>query len=94
MVHLLIGAFCATILFLFLRYAGKKDSKPGRSKLLIIILEIIFIAFVIELIYGFFQEGAFKGALIMGLMFGFPCIVAGILIYRWTFSTKKSNSNE
>ena len=93
MVHLLTGALCATLLFLFLRLAMKKGIKPGIARLLIIILQSTFIAFVLELIIGFVQEGALKGALIMGLIFGFPCIVTGILIYRWVIKDQKTISH-
>ena len=48
--------------------------------MLVMILEFIYIIFVLELIYGFIEEGALKGGLVMGLVFGFP--VSGLITYR------------
>jgi len=42
-------------------------------KIISLLAEIVFIAFVFELIWGFILEGPYKGALLMGLIFGFPC---------------------
>ena len=87
MYHLIIGILCTTVFFLILNKLREMGIKPGLWKMLVMILEFIYIIFVLELIYGFIEEGALKGGLVMGLVFGFPCIVAGLLTFRWIFKS-------
>lgn len=90
MVHLIIGIVCTSLFFLFMQFLQKKGIIPGAGKTALILLEILYMIFVLELIYGFIMEGAVKGALVMGLIFGFPCIVAGLLLYRWILKASKN----
>ena len=87
MYHLIIGILCTAIFFLLMNKLRDRGIKPGLWKTLLMILEFIFIIFVLELTYGFVEEGALKGGLVMGLVFGFPCIVTGLLISRWIYKT-------
>ena len=55
---------------------------------------LIYSVFVLELIYGFLSEGASRGALVMGLIFGFPALIWGVLLARFVFTKRKTDEYE
>ena len=53
------------------------------------ILGLLYAVFVLEIILSFIQEGAIRGALIVGLIMGFIAVVWGVLLGRFVFNHKK-----
>lgn len=91
LVHLLTGALCATLLFLSIIYLKPVPGKVSITKWLIIVAEIMYLGFVVEMVAGFIDERALQAALVMGSIFGTIAIIGAVIIYRFIFL--KSNSS-
>ncbi len=85
-VHLIIGALAMASLLLLVDYARKNDLTLKWWHWLLTGLGIIYAIFVLELIVGFFGEGAPQAALVMGGMTGIVAIVWGVLLRRFVFT--------
>ena len=84
-VHILIGALAMASLLLLADYARKNDLTLKWWHWLLTLLGIIYAVFVLELIVGFFGEGAPQAALVMGGMTGIGAVVWGVLLKRFVF---------
>jgi len=73
-------------LLLLVDYARKNDLTLKWWHWLLTGLGIIYAIFVLELIVGFFGEGAPQAALVMGGMTGIVAIVWGVLLRRFVFT--------
>jgi len=93
-IHLLIGIFCTSLLFLLIRYSEQKQLKITRWQWILTLAEIAYLLFVLELIAGFIEEGSWKAALVMGSIFGFIAIIGAVLLGRFVFGIKKSHGLE
>lgn len=89
LIHLLIGAFCASLLFILYRFVDIKKIHLSKWKWALILSEIFYLVFVLELIVSFVEEGAPKAALVMGSLFGFIAIIGAVLLGRFVFKVKK-----
>ena len=87
-VHLLIGALAGACLLLLVDYARKNDLPLKWWHWLLTVLGIFYAVFVLELIVGFFSEGAPQAALVMGGMTGIVAVVWGVLLKRFVFAKK------
>ena len=83
--HLLIGAFAMASLLLLVDYARKNELTLKWWHWLLTGLGILYAVFVLELIVGFFGEGAPQAALVMGGMTGIVGVVWGVLLHRFVF---------
>ncbi|MCP4140139.1 MAG: hypothetical protein GY755_07595 [Chloroflexi bacterium] len=88
--HLLIGALAGASLLLLVDYARKKELTLKWWHWLLTILGIIYAIFVLELIVGFFSEGAPQAALVMGGMTGIVGVVWGVLLRRFVFAKQSA----
>jgi len=90
-VHILIGCLCTSVISYLIYYANKKHIKLKVWQWFIVIIEVLYIAFVLELIAGFIEEGSGRAALVMGLIFGLLALIGAVLIMRFIFSKGSKN---
>ena len=88
--HLLIGALAGATLLLLVDYARKNDLTLKWWHWLLTVLGILYAVFVLELIVGFFSEGAPQAALVMGGMTGIVGVVWGVLLRRFVFAKQST----
>ena len=88
MAHILIGAVVSGCLLLLISSTRKQNLRIKWWQWLFTILYFAYIVFVLEVIVSFLEEGAAKGALVMGTMLGFIAIIWGFLLARTVFIRK------
>lgn len=88
MIHILIGGLTTAGLILVIQVAKKRGPAMKWWHWLLIILEYAFIIFILEVIVSFFEEGAIKGAVVMGTILGFLALIGAFLLARLIFSRK------
>ena len=88
LIHLIVGIICTSMIFLLVRFAEKRGIKIKIWQWILAVMEIAFIAFVLELIISFIDEENGKAALVMGSIFGFLAIIGAVLIARFVFGAK------
>lgn len=88
LIHILFGIICACILFLIIHYSKRRNITVKTWHWIVIVLEIFYILFVLELIAGFIEEGSPKGAVVMGSIFGLIAIIGAVLIWRFILKIK------
>jgi hypothetical protein len=86
MMDILIGAAGVSGLWLLREYARRNRIQPAWWQWGLPGMGIIYSVFVLEMIHSFLSEGAARGALVMGLIFGFPALVWAVLLGRFVFS--------
>jgi hypothetical protein len=86
MIDILIGAAGVSGLWLLREYARRNHIKPAWWQWGLTGVGIIYSVFVLELIHSFLHEGTARGALVMGLIFGFPALIGAVLLGRFVFS--------
>ena len=90
MIHILIGAVTTAALIRIIQSTAKRKLAVKWWQWLLVALEYAYVIFVLEVIAGFMEEGATKGALVMGTILGFAALVAGFLLARLVFSRRKA----
>jgi predicted anti-sigma-YlaC factor YlaD len=90
MIHILIGAVTTAALIRIIQSTAKRKLAIKWWGWLLVALEYAYVIFVLEVIAGFADEGATKGALVMGTILGFAALVAGLLLARLVFSRRKA----
>lgn len=88
MIHILIGAVTTAALIRIIQSAAKRKLAVKWWQWLLVALEYAYIIFVMEVIASFVEEGAVKGALVMGTVLGFVALIAGFLLARLVFSRR------
>jgi len=88
MAHIIIGAFTTAVFLLVIISAQKKEPKVKWWHRVLTFFEYIYFIFVLEVIVSFLQEGAAKGALVIGTILGFIAVVWAFLLYRFVFSRR------
>ncbi len=88
LIHILFGIICATILFLLIHFSSRMKTPIKSWQWVIIVLELFYILFVLELIAGFLEEGSAKAAVVMGSIFGLLAIIGAVLIWRFILKIK------
>ncbi|MGB2907620.1 MAG: hypothetical protein WBB73_10970 [Candidatus Aminicenantaceae bacterium] len=88
MIHILIGAVTTAALIRIIQSTAKRKLAVKWWQWLLVALEYAYVIFVLEVIAGFVEEGAVKGALVMGTVLGFVALAAGFLLARLIFSRK------
>ena len=88
MVHILIGAVTTAALIRIIQSAKKRNLAIKWWQWLLVALEYAYVIFVLEVIAGFLEEGAAKGALVMGTIMGFAALIAAFLLARLVFHRK------
>lgn len=83
--HLLIGAVAMLLIVWAINFTHKNDLLVKWWHWVLTVLGILYTVFVLELIVGFFAEGAPQAALIMGLVTGIFAIIWGVLLRRFVF---------
>lgn len=88
-VHILFGAACMAAFWFLWNRARKLSLSIRWWQWALAILEIIYSAFVLELIFGFLQEGVPQAALVMGLITGLFAVIGGVLLGRFVFTRSR-----
>ncbi len=88
MIHILIGAVTTAALIRIIQSTTKRKLAVKWWQWLLVALEYAYIIFVMEVIASFVEEGAVKGALVMGTVLGFVALIAGFLLARLVFSRR------
>jgi len=86
MIHILIGALTTAAMIRSIQWSKKRKLKIKWWQWLLVALEYAYVIFVLEVIASFVEEGAVKGALVMGTVLGFVALIAGFLLARLVFS--------
>ena len=91
MIHLLVGLFFGGLvvwLFFFLRTSRIRLSwwHWGLGAIL-----FVYFLFIAELVISFLEEGTVRGALVIGVIFGFLGLVGGLLFWRLIISPQKKS---
>ena len=82
MAHIIIGSAVAAGLFFLIYHARNRDIRIKWWQWLLILTEFIYVVFVLEVLVSFLEEGAVKGALVMGTILGFVALAAAFMIFR------------
>ncbi len=85
--HFMIGALVTAGLFITVRLGQKRPAIKWWQWILTI-LGFIYLAFVLEVIVSFLEEGAVQGAVVMGTILGFGVLVWAFLLARFVFALK------
>ena len=85
MIHLIIGGALTACLLFFLFHIRNQKLGLKWWQWLLILAEFIYIAFILEVVVSFLEEGAVKGALVLGTILGFIALAAAFLIFRLIF---------
>jgi hypothetical protein len=85
MIHILIGAVTTAALIRIIQSTAKRKLAVKWWQWLLVTLEYAYVIFVLEVIASFVEEGAVKGALVMGTVLGFVALIAGFLLARLVF---------
>jgi hypothetical protein len=88
MIHILIGAVTTAALIRIIQSTAKRKLAVKWWQWLLVTLEYAYVIFVLEVIASFVEEGAVKGALVMGTVLGFVALIAGFLLARLVFSRR------
>ncbi len=89
MTSLIIGALAMATLWLIVEYSRKKGIKPPWWAWTLTVLAICYGVFVLELVVGFVDEGAFRAALVMGVITSLFGVIWGILLRRFVFAASQ-----
>jgi len=90
MIHILIGAVTTAALIRIIRSASKHNRTLTWWQWMLLALEYAYVILVLEVIAGFLEEGAAKGALVMGTILGFLALVGAFLLARLIFPRKSA----
>ncbi len=85
MIDILIGAVCTFGLLALVDYSRRRKLPLRWWHWLLTVFMFIYALFVLEMIAGFLSEGAVRGALVMGILFGFIGIIGAVLLARLVF---------
>ena len=85
MIHFILGGV-SVLSFIFLyHFIKKREIQMKWWGWSVTILGFVYTIFVIEVIIAFLEEGASRGALVMGLLLGIIAIIWGVLTSRFVF---------
>ncbi len=84
-IHLIFGALAMAAVFLLMDYASKNNLSLKWWHWTATVLGILYTMLVLEMIYGFLDEGALQAALVIGLAAGIVAVVWGVLLRRFVF---------
>ena len=82
MVHIIIGGGMAASLFFIIYHARNRDIRIKWWQWLLILTEFMYVVFVLAFLVSFLEEGAVKGALVMGTILGFVALATAFMIFR------------
>jgi len=92
MAHLIIGSLLTALLILLILHARRKHVRISWWQWTLILLELVYAGFVLEVIVAFLEEGAGRAALVMGLVLGFIAVVGAVLLGRFVVFRKSKSS--
>ena len=85
-VDLIIGAVVMAGILLLVDYVKKHDMTINWWQWTLTFLGFAYATFVIEVIHAFLQEGAGKGAFVIGLILAVVAVIWGVLLGRSVFA--------
>jgi len=88
MIHIIIGAVSATTFLLLINFMSRSSRKLLWYHWTLTLLCIFYSVFIVEVIVGFVSEGAYRAALVMGVIFGIPALIWSVLLARFVFVKK------
>ncbi|HDJ23502.1 MAG TPA: hypothetical protein ENF17_06410 [Candidatus Aminicenantes bacterium] len=91
MIHLLFGLTFGALLAWFIFFLRQRQLRLKWWQRVLGVILAVYILFVVELVISFLEEGALRGALVIGVIFGFVGLVGGVLVWRWFISSSKKS---
>ena len=91
MVHILIGASAAAGFSTLVFFSRTRWKKIHWWQWLLTLFAFAYTTFVLELVISFLEEGAARGALVMGLVLGFIALIWAVLLGRFVFKKSKDS---
>lgn len=88
MPHLLIGAILMAVFLLTINHSRKKKLRVTWWQWILTYMVFLYAGFVLEVIVSFLNEGAGRGALVMGIILGLIAAIWGVLLARFVFFRK------
>ncbi len=85
MIHILIGSGSTIVVLWLFRLAERRKLSVTGWQWLLVFMETLYVIFVLEVIVSFLEEGARKGALVMGTILGFGALIGAFGLARWIF---------
>lgn len=89
LLHIIIGAFALAAFWAIYQKANTAMISLSIWKWILIVVEIIYSTFVIEVIVGFLLEGRPKAAVVMGFFTGILAVIGALLIGRHLLKPSK-----
>lgn len=86
--HLIVGIVATAAFVLLLNYVQNSRKAIEWWQWLLTVLGFGYAIFVLEVIYGFVEEGEPQAALVMGLVTGVIAVIWGVLLGRFVFAKK------
>jgi len=84
--HLIAGAVVMLCFVLLVHHTQKTGKTVQWWQWPLTVLGFLYAIFVLEVIYGFIDEGAGRAALMMGLILGMVAVIWGVLMGRFVFT--------
>ncbi len=91
MLNILLGIILTTGFFGLYTLSKNRKLILHWWQWLLTIIWLCYTGFAIKLIEGFLSEGAAKAALVMGIIFGFLAVLAGVVLFRFVFLKPQSH---
>jgi uncharacterized membrane protein YeaQ/YmgE (transglycosylase-associated protein family) len=85
MPHIIIGAILAAFFLLTMQFSQRKKLHVKWWQWILTFLAFFYAGFVLEVIVSFLEEGAARGALVMGIILGIIAAIWGVLLARFIF---------
>lgn len=91
MIHLLVGLFFGGLVVWLVFFLRSNQIRLKWWHWLLGLILFVYFLFIAELIISFLEEEAVRGALVIGVIFGFIGLVGGLLFWRLIISPQKKS---
>ena len=91
MIHLLAGLFFGGLVVWLFFFLGAHRIRLSWWHWILGAILFVYFLFIAELVISFLEEGTVRGALVIGVIFGFLGLVGGLLFWRLIISPQKKS---
>ncbi|MCP2620108.1 hypothetical protein NLC35_02550 [Candidatus Aminicenantes bacterium AC-334-K16] len=91
MIHLLVGLFFGGLVVWLIFFLRVHRIRLRWWHWVLGLILFGYFLFILELVISFLEEGTIRGALVMGVIFGFIGLVGGLLFWRLIISPQKKS---